>query len=114
MSAIVPDQLQQSSRQARLRVQNLGLSFGVQPLVRGINFSLAAGEIGHLAGENGSGKSSILNYWLNDMLDPPHRGAQRILGWSFYAGSPSAGPTSADSFMKTIFQWLSDEVSDGT
>jgi ABC-type branched-subunit amino acid transport system ATPase component len=57
MNAIIPNE----SPPLRLRLQNLGLAFGAQALVRGVNLDLAAGEIGHLTGENGSGKSSILN-----------------------------------------------------
>jgi tetratricopeptide (TPR) repeat protein len=68
-----------------------------------------------LWGLGGTGKSSLINYWLiNDFLsDPAHRGARRILGWSFYAGAPVAGAASADSFMDSMFQWLREENSSG-
>jgi len=67
-----------------------------------------------LWGLGGTGKSSLLNYWLNDFLTAQgHRGAKRILGWSFYAGASSAGAASADSFMDLMFQWLREEVASG-
>ena len=68
-----------------------------------------------LWGLGGTGKSSLVNHWLiNDFLaSPVHRGARRILGWSFYAGASSVGAASADSFMDSMFQWLRAEVPKG-
>ncbi len=40
-----------------LRVENLHVGFGETPVVRGVSFSLAAGECLGLVGESGSGKS---------------------------------------------------------
>ncbi len=69
-----------------LRVRNLGLSFGARPFVRGVNFSLRAGEIGHLTGENGSGKSSILNA-ISGLLRPSEGEIELSLN-----GHPSVNP----------------------
>ena len=43
-----------------LAVRNLAISYGEKQAVRGVNFSLHRGEILVLAGESGSGKSTIL------------------------------------------------------
>ena len=43
-----------------LAVRNLAVSYGEKQAVRGVNFCLHRGEILVLAGESGSGKSTIL------------------------------------------------------
>ncbi len=44
-----------------LTVRNLSKSFGSQPAVRGISFSIARGEIFGLLGPNGAGKSTTIS-----------------------------------------------------
>lgn len=66
-----------------------------------------------LIGFAGSGKSSLVNHWLNAVLRSANvRGAERILGWSFYAGGAGMQEASADSFMDSVFQWLREEAHD--
>ena len=48
------------SDEALLAVRDLVISYGERPAVHGVNFSLRRGEILVLAGESGSGKSTIL------------------------------------------------------
>lgn len=65
-----------------------------------------------IVGFGGSGKSSLLNKWLNQFLtSPKYRGADAILGWSFYAGGSGLQEASADAFMDTAFQWLRESRS---
>jgi len=45
---------------ALLQVEALGVSYGDKQVVRGLNFSLAAGEIGCLLGPSGCGKTTAL------------------------------------------------------
>lgn len=51
-----------------LAVRNLAISYGEKQAVRGVNFCLHRGEILVLAGESGSGKSTILRAVM-DILD---------------------------------------------
>ncbi len=44
----------------QLEVINAGVSYGAQPVVRGVSFELARGEIGCLLGPSGCGKTSLL------------------------------------------------------
>src|ERR1700680_4263524 len=44
-----------------LEVEDLHLSFGGVAALRGLNFSLRAGELTALIGPNGAGKTSLLN-----------------------------------------------------
>jgi heme exporter protein A len=53
---------------------------GDRSLFRGLNFTLAAGELLHVAGENGSGKTSLLRIACG--LSPPASGEVRWQGES--------------------------------
>ncbi|MFF6690657.1 ATP-binding cassette domain-containing protein, partial [Pseudomonas aeruginosa] len=60
-----------------LRVENLSVAYGDTQVVKGIDFSLRAGETLALVGESGSGKSQTAHALL-----PPAAGARPRLGGS--------------------------------
>jgi TIR domain len=54
-----------------------------------------------LVAEGGAGKSALVNEWLKHLRPENYRGAQAVLGWSFYSQGTKERATSADLF----FDW---------
>ncbi|HEY2817979.1 MAG TPA: ABC transporter ATP-binding protein [Casimicrobiaceae bacterium] len=52
-----------------LRVRNLSVGFGAEPVLEGIDFEVKAGEFASLIGPSGSGKTSILRA-VTHLLEP--------------------------------------------
>ena len=52
-----------------------------------------------LVGEGGTGKSALVNKWLTRMQADNYRGADAVLGWSFYSQGSKERATSADQFL---------------
>jgi len=61
-----------------LRIQNLEVELGGQPIVRGINMEVRRGEVLGLLGPNGAGKSTLMRAILQ--LVPAHRGSVDLEG----------------------------------
>lgn len=56
-----------------------------------------------------AGKSALVNEWLGRMQEDGWRGAERVLGWSFYSqGTDSAG-ASSEAFSEYALDWLGSE-----
>ncbi|MCP3963499.1 MAG: TIR domain-containing protein, partial [bacterium] len=54
----------------------------------------------------GAGKSALVNHWLDAVAADGWRGAERVLGWSFYSqGTESAG-ASSEAFTEAALEWL--------
>lgn len=62
----------------RLRVENLRVAFGEEPVVRGVSFTLAAGECLAIVGESGSGKSVTARTLLGLAGDTARVSAERL------------------------------------
>ena len=52
-----------------------------------------------LVAEGGAGKSALVNEWLNRLRADNYRGAEMVLGWSFYSQGTKERATSADGFL---------------
>ena len=52
-----------------------------------------------LIAEGGAGKSALVNEWLKRMQAENFRGAEAVLGWSFYSQGSKERATSADAFL---------------
>jgi hypothetical protein len=52
-----------------------------------------------LIAEGGAGKSALVNEWLMRLQADGYRGAQRVLGWSFYSQGSKERATAADEFL---------------
>ncbi len=57
----------------------------------------------------GVGKTALVNAWLNRMQKDGYRGAERVLGWSFYSqGAAEGKQASADQFIAHALAWFGD------
>jgi tetratricopeptide (TPR) repeat protein len=59
-----------------------------------------------LIAEGGAGKSALVNEWLTRLQADGYRGAERVLGWSFYSQGSKERATAADEFLN----WALDKL----
>jgi len=59
-----------------------------------------------LVAEGGAGKSALVNEWLKRMQGDSYRGAEAVLGWSFYSQGSKERASSAEPFLK----WALDKL----
>jgi tetratricopeptide (TPR) repeat protein len=52
-----------------------------------------------LVAEGGAGKSALVNEWLKQLQADNYRGAEAVLGWSFYSQGSKERATSAEEFL---------------
>jgi TIR domain/AAA ATPase domain len=52
-----------------------------------------------LVAEGGAGKSALVNEWLKRLQADNYRGAEMVLGWSFYSQGTKERATSSDGFL---------------
>jgi tetratricopeptide (TPR) repeat protein len=60
-----------------------------------------------LVAEGGAGKSALVNEWLKRMQAGQYRGAEAVLGWSFYSQGSKERATSAEPFLN----WALDKLA---
>ncbi len=63
-----------------------------------------------LIAEGGAGKSALVNEWLNGMRADNYRGAETVLGWSFYSQGSKERATSAEQFLNWAVEKLGIEI----
>jgi tetratricopeptide (TPR) repeat protein len=54
----------------------------------------------------GVGKSALVNRWLDRLAADGWRGAERVLGWSFYSQGTDATGASGDAFVEEALEWF--------
>jgi hypothetical protein len=59
-----------------------------------------------LVAEGGAGKSALLNEWLTRLRRDNYRGAEVVLGWSFYSQGTHERATSSEPFLDWALQQL--------
>ncbi len=64
-----------------------------------------------LIAEGGAGKSALVNEWLARMQAENYRGADAVLGWSFYSQGTKERATSADGFLNWALEKLSVAIN---
>lgn len=57
----------------------------------------------------GAGKSALVNEWLGQMQEDGWRGAERVLGWSFYSQGTDSVGASSEAFTESALDWLGYE-----
>ncbi len=63
----------------------------------------------------GTGKSTLINKWIERMRWDNYRGAKRVYGWSFYSQGTGERVTSADTFINETLKWFGDpDPKDGS
>jgi AAA ATPase domain/TIR domain len=63
-----------------------------------------------LVAEGGAGKSALVNEWLKRMQADHYRGAEAVLGWSFYSQGSKERATSAEPFLNWALDKLRIEI----
>ncbi len=63
-----------------------------------------------LIAEGGAGKSALVNEWLKGMRANNYRGAETVLGWSFYSQGTKERATSAEQFLNWAIGKLGIEI----
>ncbi len=64
-----------------------------------------------LIAEGGAGKSALVNEWLKRMQADHYRGAEAVLGWSFYSQGSKERATSAEPFLNWALDKLGIEIN---
>ncbi len=57
----------------------------------------------------GVGKSALVNAWLDRLKANGRRGAERVLGWSFYSQGTEEVGASSEAFTEYTLEWLGYE-----
>jgi len=63
-----------------------------------------------LVAEGGAGKSALVNEWLMRLQADGYRGADCVLGWSFYSQGSKERATAADEFLNWALAKLGVKV----
>lgn len=89
-----------------VRVRNLKKSYpmagGMLPVLRGVTFEVAQGELVAVVGESGSGKSTLLH--LLGALDTPTSGELEVGGINPFRGSDAAVSSFRNRHIGFVFQ----------
>ena len=85
-----------------LHLENITKTFGGVHALRGVGFTIRAGEIYHLLGENGSGKSTLIK--IVSGAQPPDSGTMTVRGKPY---SRLSALESLEAGIETVYQDLS-------
>jgi iron(III) transport system ATP-binding protein len=99
---------------AELTVDDLHLSYGDNPILKGVSMTLARGEVVSLLGPSGSGKTTLLRAVAG--LEVPHQGSIRIGEKVVFDGAKGADVPAEGRNLGLVFQsyalWPHKTVAD--
>src|SRR3977135_1484305 len=87
---------------AELTVDNLHLSYGDNPILKGVSMELNRGEVVSLLGPSGSGKTTLLRAVAG--LEVPHQGAIRIGDKTVFDGAAGIDIPAEGRNLGLVFQ----------
>ncbi len=84
--------------------------FGRQKELKILNEAWESGNTNVLSfvAYGGTGKSTLVNKWLEKMRWDNYRRAEKVFGWSFYSQGTKERATSADKFITEALAWFGD------
>ncbi len=85
-----------------LSVDNLALSYGSNPILKGVSMQLRRGEVVSLLGPSGSGKTTLLRAVAG--LEQPHAGSVAIAGRTLYDGAAGIDVPAEKRDLGLVFQ----------
>lgn len=85
-----------------LTVDDLALSYGSNPILKGVSMQLRRGEVVSLLGPSGSGKTTLLRAVAG--LEQPHAGSVRIAGRTIYDGATGIDVPAEKRDLGLVFQ----------
>jgi tetratricopeptide (TPR) repeat protein len=66
-----------------------------------------------IVASGGTGKSALVNTWLQEMHENDYCGAEKVFAWSFYSQGTKDNLVSADPFVNYALEWLGAPKSVG-
>src|SRR6266702_4567501 len=87
---------------AELTVENLHLTYGTNPILKGVSLTLNRGEVVSLLGPSGSGKTTLLRAVAG--LETPHEGTIRIGDKAVFDGSIGTDVPAEGRNLGLVFQ----------
>ena len=87
---------------AELTVENLHLTYGDNPILKGVSLTLNRGEVVSLLGPSGSGKTTLLRAVAG--LETPHEGSIRIGDKAVFDGSTRRDVPAEGRNLGLVFQ----------